>query len=315
MEQPLCVLGIETTCDDTGLSIVIDQKIKSNIVISSANLHVKTGGVVPEIAARCHEQNLFKAIRDLNFEIRDLSHIAYACNPGLAGCLHVGATFARSLSFLLDKPLLPINHLYAHIFSCLIDQDLNKLQLPALGLVISGGHTAIYLVKSFYELELIAETSDDAIGEVYDKIGRAMGFDYPAGSKIDSLFNKELVKPHYFFKPSTKWTKFSYSGLKSQCLNKIKQISANKTRIDWSELASNFQATIIDHYIDHVKNAIKKFASKMLLVGGGVSANSYLSNRISTLNLPFLIADSKYTSDNGAMIGFYASLLINGDKN
>ncbi|AAB95743.1 tRNA (adenosine(37)-N6)-threonylcarbamoyltransferase complex transferase subunit TsaD [Mycoplasmoides pneumoniae] len=319
MEQPLCILGIETTCDDTSIGVITESKVQAHIVLSSAKLHAQTGGVVPEVAARSHEQNLLKALQQSGVVLEQITHIAYAANPGLPGCLHVGATFARSLSFLLDKPLLPINHLYAHIFSALIDQDINQLKLPALGLVVSGGHTAIYLIKSLFDLELIAETSDDAIGEVYDKVGRAMGFPYPAGPQLDSLFQPELVKSHYFFRPSTKWTKFSYSGLKSQCFTKIKQLRERKgfnpQTHDWNEFASNFQATIIDHYINHVKDAIQQHQPQMLLLGGGVSANKYLREQVTQLQLPYLIAPLKYTSDNGAMIGFYANLLINGKNN
>lgn len=306
------ILGIETTCDDTGIGICINNKIVANQIISSTKMHQVYGGVVPEIAARAHEQNLIvaleKALKVANLDFKDISHIAYADRPGLPGCLHVGRTFAKSLGLCLDIPIIPINHLYGHLFSGAINNS--PVIYPALGLVVSGGHTSIYLIKSASNIELLSETADDAIGEVYDKVARALGLTYPGGPEIDKLYDESLKKSIVFLNNSTQHKAFSYSGFKTAVINYINKIKVGKAKFNIKAIASSFQYWIINDFLNRVNFFLKQHKVKMIALGGGVSANSYLRQEIKKISLPVLISEMQYTNDNGAMHAYYASVLL-----
>lgn len=302
------ILGIETTCDDTGIGVLYKNKIVSNKIISSFEKFKNYGGVVPEIAARSHEENLLPtfvaALKKANINEKDITHIAYANQPGLPGCLHVGKVFAKTLSFTLNVPLIPVNHLYSHIFSASINQ--NEFQYPALGLVVSGGHTSIYLVNSPIDIILLDETLDDAIGEVYDKVGRALGLSYPAGPLIDKMFDENLANSIKFLSSENTHVAFSYSGIKTAVLNYI-----NKNKLtNIINIASSFQFLIINDFIKRVKKHIQNHSVKLIALGGGVSANSYLRKQLNNLNLPVLLPQMEFTNDNGAMHSHYANILL-----
>lgn len=304
------ILGIETTCDDTGIGICINDKVVANEIISSMKMHQVYGGVVPEIAARAHEQNLIialeKALEVAKLNIEDISHIVYADHPGLPGCLHVGRVFAKSLGLCLNVPIIPINHLYGHLFSGAINNS--PVTYPSLGLVVSGGHTSIYLIKSASDIDLLSETADDAIGEVYDKVSRALGLTYPGGPEIDKLYDESLKKSIVFLNNSTQHKTFSYSGFKTAVINYINK--TKKTKLDIKAIASSFQYWIINDFLNRVNFFLKHHKVKMIVLGGGVSANSYLREEITKINLPVLISEMQYTNDNGAMHAYYASVLL-----
>jgi N6-L-threonylcarbamoyladenine synthase len=235
------ILAIETSCDDTCIAVSRNDEVLSNVCISSQAAHKTYGGIVPEIAARSHQTNLSKcyeqAIKKAKIQPNQLTHVAYTALPGLPGSLHMGKFFAKSIATLLHIPLIPINHMYGHIYSFAID-NITLIKYPFLALIISGGHTAIYFVKSINNVEILNETADDAAGEVLDKIGRALNFAYPGGISIDNVFNpkKTNTKLIHHFKPEEK---FSFSGIKTHILNLINQNKLKKLKIDDIAIASS----------------------------------------------------------------------------
>lgn len=314
------ILGIESSCDDLSIAIAIDNKIVTTKTKSSSSVHANYGGVVPEIAARYHEeilhQTLNEALTEANLTINKIDLITYTENPGLLNCLHVAKVLANTLGYLLKIPVQGINHLYGHIFSAMIDDgdclyQKSDLIYPALGIVVSGGHTAIYHVQSPSKITLLDETLDDAIGEVYDKVGRALGLQYPAGAKIDQLYNPEQAETVEFLK-TNKLSAFSYSGFKSAVLRYI-ELNKNQPDFNLVQAVSSFQKFIIDDFIDRIKNVINKADSKYqtILLGGGVSANSYLRSELKELAIKTLVPKPIYSGDNAAMIINYAQYLLN----
>jgi N6-L-threonylcarbamoyladenine synthase len=230
------LLAVETSCDDTGIAIFKDHYLLSNIVYSSSSQHKKYGGIIPEIAARKHEQNLSlclqKAIKQAKINLHDITHIAYTVEPGLPGSLHVGKVFAKSLANLLDAKLIPINHLFGHAFSFSLTNK--KIIYPFISLVVSGGETAIYIFNSVTNYKLLNKTTDDAIGETLDKIGRRLKLGYPGGLTIDKIYNpkKSNLK---LIAHSQSSINFSFSGFKTHILNLIN----NSKTIDKVTIASS----------------------------------------------------------------------------
>ncbi|WP_027122088.1 tRNA (adenosine(37)-N6)-threonylcarbamoyltransferase complex transferase subunit TsaD [[Mycoplasma] imitans] len=314
------ILGIESSCDDLSIAIAIDDKIVSTRTKSSSSVHANYGGVVPEIAARYHEeilhQTFHEALVEADIPINKIDLITYTESPGLLNCLHVAKVFANTLGSLLKVPVQGVNHLFGHIYSPLINDGNSPYQkgdlvYPALGIVVSGGHTAIYDVQSASKISLIDETLDDAIGEVYDKVGRALDLQYPAGPKIDQLFNPEEAETIQFLK-TNKLSVFSYSGFKSAVIRYIEQ---NKNSPDFNKIQviSSFQKFIIDDFVDRIKNVLNTTQTKYqtILLGGGVSANSYLRSELQELSIKTLIPKPIYSGDNAAMIINYAQYLLN----
>ncbi|MDE7433648.1 MAG: tRNA (adenosine(37)-N6)-threonylcarbamoyltransferase complex transferase subunit TsaD [Mycoplasmoidaceae bacterium] len=228
-----CILAIETSCDDTSLALTKNNKLIKECTLTSLKEHRKFGGIVPEIAARAHEDSiakcLFKIMQDTNSSYDEITHIAYTANPGLPGSLHIGKVFAKSLASLLKAKLIPVNHMYGHIFSFGINQD--KIKYPFLSLIASGGHSTIYLVKSPTNIKVLNETHDDAVGETLDKIGRAAGFEYPGGISIDKAFNvnKTSLKMINHFPVDQD---FSFSGLKTHVLNYLNSQKMKNKKVD-----------------------------------------------------------------------------------
>jgi N6-L-threonylcarbamoyladenine synthase len=311
--QKKYILAIETSCDDTSIAISCEEKILSNITLSSQEQHKQYGGIVPEIAARSHQTNLSvcyqKAIEQAQIKSSQLTHIAYTDAPGLPGSLHMGKIFAKSLSTLLNIPIVPINHMHGHIYSFGIN-DVGLVKYPFLSLIVSGGHTTIYLVKSSNEIISLNETVDDAIGETLDKVGRILDLSYPGGKSIDDIYevNKSKLKMIHHFRPDEN---FSFSGIKTHILNLVNQTKMRKQKLDKIQIASSLLQWTIDELMIKLNYYIDKFPEiKFVSVGGGVSANQLLRKEIQKLSKQVILPKMKYTNDNAAMIAFCAYLTI-----
>ncbi|WP_391592104.1 N(6)-L-threonylcarbamoyladenine synthase, subunit TsaD [[Mycoplasma] cavipharyngis] len=305
------VLGIETSCDDTGIGIFnLENHLIDHLKFSSASIQAQYGGVVPEIAARSHADHIISITQKLlvkhKIDVQEIVAIAYTKTPGLQGCLMVGEIFAQTLSLIWDKPLIALNHLYAHIFSVGIN---HQIVYPFIALVASGKTTALYLVNALDQIELLNATVDDAIGEAYDKVGRVMGLSYPAGPKIDQLFDHNLAIINLAKQPSA--TKpFSYSGIKTAAIVFWKK---NPLKLSVSDLqkvlATSFQRWVIRSLINKINFYMKLHQIDHLAIVGGVGANNFLRTTLIDLSYQTWLVDLSYATDNGAMIAYYGSLL------
>jgi N6-L-threonylcarbamoyladenine synthase len=318
MKTPI-ILGIESSCDDTSAAIIQGKKILSNVV-STQKIHQDYGGVVPELASRVHLQNIVpvvhQAIQLANINKKAIDAISFTRGPGLLGSLLVGTSFAKSLSMSLNVPLIEVNHMQGHIFAHFIEEDEKKnICFPFLCLTVSGGHTQIVKVNDYFDMEVLGETLDDAAGEAFDKIGKLMGLEYPAGPMIDNLSqigNKDKFK---FPLPKLEGIKFSFSGIKTSVLYFIqKEVDKNPNFIkdNLADLCAGVQKTIISALLDKLKLAIKITGIKNVAIAGGVSANSELRREIikleSNLNCKTFIPKFEYTTDNAAMIAVVGSI-------
>ena len=318
----ITILGIESSCDDTSAAIIRDGELLSNI-IANQDVHIKYGGVVPELASRAHQQNIIpvveRAMKDAGISKNELSAIAFTRGPGLLGSLLVGSSFAKGLSLSLDIPLIEINHLQAHILVHFIKQkDKTPPSFPFLCLLISGGHTQIIIIKDYFDMEVIGSTIDDAAGEAFDKCAKVLGLPYPGGPHIDKL--AKLGNPHKFTftKPSVPDYNFSFSGLKTNFLYFINnQVKLNPNFIEQNinDLCASIQHIIIEILIDKLKKASKKTGIKEIAIAGGVSANSGLKETLISISEKNKwichIPEFKFTTDNAAMIaitGYYKFL-------
>jgi len=235
--QNIYILGIESSCDDTAASIIYNGKILSNVV-ANQKIHSEYGGVVPELASRAHQQNIVpvvhQALEKAKINKSQLKAVAFTRGPGLMGSLLVGTSFAKSLAYGLNIPLIDVNHMQAHILVHFIDEEgFEKPEFPFLALTISGGHTQIVKVSSYFNMEVIGETIDDAVGEAYDKSGKILGLSYPAGPEIDKLAQSGNPKAFQFTKPKVDGLNFSFSGLKTAILYFIqREVKANSKFIE-----------------------------------------------------------------------------------
>jgi len=308
-------LGIETSCDETSCAILKDQRVLSNITISSLKEHKKYGGVVPEIATRAHLKSIDKvldaALDKAGISLKRINLIAVTYKPGLVGALVVGLNFAKALSLSLEKPLIGVNHLKAHLFAPFLDYQ-ERLKFPFLGVVISGGHTEIYRVNDFDDVKILGQTRDDACGEVFDKIAKAYNLGYPGGPIIDKLFNPKY-KEEFKFKCGKIGLDLSFSGIKTALIYKRKELEKegklnSKMKV---KLISSFQYVALETIITTIIEAVNKTGIKRVVCGGGVVANSYLRKRLKAQedkDLRFLISPSIYSGDNAAIVaglGFY----------
>lgn len=310
MKEDVYILAIETSCDDTSVAVLKNRKVLSNIV-SSQKIHEIFGGVVPEIASREHDKLIVpvfkKAIKESKIELNDVDAIAYTRGPGLLGSLLVGTSFAKSLAFSLNIPLLEINHMQAHILSIYIDDNPEKPKFPFIALTVSGGHTQLVIVNSPLDFTEIGTTLDDAAGEAFDKSGKIMNLDYPAGPKIDKLALKGDVNKFKFPKASVKGLNFSFSGLKTNFKNFISNNPDDFVEKNINDLCASLQSTIVEILIDKIVKARDQFQINEFVVCGGVSANSYLRKELKGLMLSekikTYVPKINYSTDNAAMIG------------
>ncbi len=295
------VLGIESSHDDTSIALIENYRVLVHLKISQIDIHKKYGGTIPEIASREHFQNFYVLLEELKSKtnLDDVDYITYTEKPGLIGALQMGKLFAHALSKSLNKPLIPVNHLEGHIFSVLLDSK-EKISYPSIALVISGGHTNLYLLKSASDISLLGQTLDDAAGEVFDKVSRVLYDIFPGGPKIDEVFYKNKNLSQYKLNEPKLENKydFSFSGYKTQIINMAKK----DQNINVDLLATSFEKSVVDFIIKKLKLAISEFKPKSIILSGGVSANKYLREEFLKLYKKALIPKMEYTTDNGAMI-------------
>ncbi len=309
------ILGIESSCDETSCSIVKNGREEIATVISSQiNIHKNYGGVVPEIASREHVKNITIVIEECleqaNMKIDLVDAIAITYGPGLIGSLLIGLEAAKTLSFIYNKPLVPVHHIAGHIYANSLEKE---MKFPLLALVVSGGHTELVLMKDHYKFEKLGGTLDDAIGEAYDKVARVIGLEYPGGPKIDALAREGNPTYKLPIPLNDDSYNFSFSGLKSAVINLNHKLEQRGEKINKSDLAASFQTVAISSIINKTKKAIINYNIKNLIVAGGVAANKGLRNEINNLgkelNIDITIPKMKYCTDNATMIaaaGYYA---------
>lgn len=319
MNDSTIILGIESSCDDTSAAVIQGSKILSNIA-ANQEIHNEYGGVVPELASRAHQQNIIpvvqKSLNQAKIQQKDISAIGFTRGPGLLGSLLVGTSFAKSLAMSLNVPLIEVNHLQAHILAHFIeDANPEPPRFPFLCLTVSGGHTMIVLVKDYFKMEILGKTIDDAAGEAFDKIGKILGLDYPAGPIIDQLAKEGNENAFQFSKPKLERYDYSFSGIKTSVLYFIqKEVKKNPHFVQehLNDLCASVQKTIIDTLMNKLEKAAKDFGIKEIAIAGGVSANSALRQAMHTkaeqLGWNIYIPKFEYTTDNAAMIAMVAQL-------
>ncbi|KAF9658262.1 tRNA (adenosine(37)-N6)-threonylcarbamoyltransferase complex transferase subunit TsaD [Tenacibaculum sp. ZH5_bin.1] len=319
------ILGIESSCDDTSASIICNGKVLSNIV-ANQEVHAKYGGVVPELASRAHQQNIVpvvqQAIEQAGITKNDLNAIAFTRGPGLMGSLLVGTSFAKSLALGLNIPLIDVNHMQAHILAHFIDEEGSRIPpFPFVCLTISGGHTQIVKITNHFEMEILGETIDDAVGEAFDKSAKILSLPYPGGPLIDKYAQLGNSKAFKFTKPKVGDLEFSFSGLKTGILYFIqKNVKENPNFIkeNLNDICASIQYTIIEILMDKLKNTIKQTGIKHIAIAGGVSANSEIRKRLILAEKHWgwttYIPKFEYTTDNAAMIAIAGYLkYLNND--
>lgn len=311
------ILAIETSCDETAVAILADGKsILANIVSSQIKVHQQYGGVVPEIASRHHLEQVNRlidmALTEAGLALKDLQTVVVTYGPGLVGALLVGVSTAKSLAYSLGVPLVGVNHIEGHIYANWLVRK--NYDFPLLCLVVSGGHTAVVLVKGHGEYELLGETQDDAAGEAFDKVARAMGLGYPGGPLLDAL-SKE-GDPQAFSLPRA-WLgedsyDFSFSGLKTAVLNHLNRAALKGEKLKMADLAASFQASVVEVLVEKTVRAAKKNNVSTVLLAGGVAANSslrlHMRERCNEEGLQLFYPPLEYCTDNAAMIacaGYY----------
>ena len=312
--KPIYTLAIESSCDDTSASVLINDKVLSNVVAGQP-IHEEFGGVVPELASRAHQQNILPvvdvALKKAGITKENLDCIAFTQGPGLMGSLLVGGSFAKSMSVALGIPLIAVNHMKAHILAHFIDEEgFDKPTFPFLALTISGGHTQIVKVNSFFDMEIIGETTDDAVGEAFDKSAKVLGFPYPGGPLIDKFAKEGNPKAFPFTKPKVDGLNFSFSGLKTQILYFIqKNVTENPNFIEENkaDICASIQHTIVNILMDKLKLAVAETGINQIAIGGGVSANSGIRQTLKEAEAKYgwktFVPKFEYTTDNAAMIG------------
>lgn len=317
----ITILGIESSCDDTSAAVLRNNVLLSNVIASQA-VHVKYGGVIPELASRAHQQNIIPvvdtALRDAGIDACDLDAIAFTRGPGLVGSLLVGVSFTKGLSLARNIPMVEVNHLQGHILSHFIDLQDRKLPHPAfpfLTLLVSGGHTQIVRVDSPLDMQIIGTTIDDAAGEAFDKCAKVMGLPYPGGPVIDRLAKEGDPAAFRFARPHVEGYDYSFSGLKTSFLYTLRDAVAEDPAFiekHVADLCASLQATIVGILIDKLVRASRDTGIRDIAIAGGVSANSGLRNGIveegRKRGWRTFLPEFKFTTDNAAMIamaGYY----------
>ena len=323
----LKILAIETSCDETAAAVLFGDKIKSNIVYSQLKLHQKTGGVVPEVASRAHIEKIIPVIKEALSVAKvsplQIDFIAVTVRPGLIGSLLVGVDTAKTLAYVFKKPVVPINHIEAHIYANFIGQE---PIFPAVALVVSGGHTSLILMRGHGNYKLLGSTLDDAAGEAFDKVANILGLGYPGGPAVAAAAAKLPITnyqlPITLPRPmiDSDDFNFSLSGLKTAVLYKVKKLPADSCQ-PTAAIAAEFQKAVVDVLVSKTIKAGRKYSAKSILLGGGVAANKLLRKQLKSAvkkelpNSLFLIPDSSFCTDNAVMIGLCAYYKYFSDKN
>lgn len=313
-DQKINILAIESSCDDTAAAVLCNGKILSNIV-ATQEVHKQYGGVVPELASRAHQQNIVpvihQALAKANIDKKALSAIAFTRGPGLMGSLLVGTSFAKSLSMGLQIPLIEVNHMQAHILAHFIEEEnFDKPEFPFLAMTISGGHTQIVKVTDYFKMEVIGETTDDAVGEAFDKSAKILGLPYPGGPLVDKYSKEGNPKAFKFPIPKVEGLNFSFSGFKTAVLYFIQRETKKDPEFiekNLKDICASIQYTIIQILMEKLKKAVKETGIKQVAIGGGVSANSGIRQAMKDAEKRWgwksFIPKFEYTTDNAAMIG------------
>ena len=308
--KDILIMGIESSCDETSVAIVKNgREVLSNVINSQIKIHEEYGGVVPEIASRCHTEVINKimkeALEEAKVTLDDIDAIAVTHGPGLVGALLVGVSYAKGLSYVTGKPLIPVNHIEGHIAGNYLTH--NDLKPPFLCLIISGGHTHLVKVTDYNDFEILGKTRDDAVGEAFDKVARVVGLGYPGGPKVDNLAkegtpNIKLPVSHFDN------LDFSFSGIKTAVIN----LNHKDPNINKADLCASFQAAVTEMLTSNVKKAIKEFNTDKIVIAGGVSRNSYIRKSFDELAEELKIKvhypEPILCTDNAAMIaamGYY----------
>ena len=303
------ILAIESSCDETSVSIIKDGcEDVSTVILSQMNTHANYGGVVPEIASRMHVENITlvidEALKKANMKMEDIDAIAVTYGPGLIGSLLVGLMAAKTLAFIYGKPLIPVHHIAGHIYANNLE---NRLQFPLIALVVSGGHTELIYMKEDYSFERIGGTLDDAVGEAYDKVAKILGLDYPGGPVVDALSIKGKDTYDLPYPLDDKSYNFSFSGIKSAVVNIVHNEKQRKKEIRVEDMCTSFQNRVVEVITKKTMRALKEYKVKNLIIAGGVAANNGLRNKFATLckeeKINLSIPKIKYCTDNAAMIG------------
>lgn len=302
------ILGIESSCDETSISIVKNgyEEIATT-VLTQMDTHALYGGVVPEIASRMHTENITMVLEDLlskaNMTVNDVDAIAVTYAPGLLGSLLVGVEFAKVLSLVYDKPLIATHHIAGHIYA---NQLVKKMEFPLLALVVSGGHTELVLMEEDYKFKVLGTTLDDAIGECFDKVARVLDLPYPGGPNVEKYAKQGQPTYELPIPMNNNEINFSFSGLKSAVINLSHNEQQRGNEIRKYDLACSFQTIAIDELIRKTRLAIEQTGSKRVIVAGGVSANGFLREKMQELceemNVDLTIPPMKYCTDNATMI-------------
>lgn len=306
------ILAIESSCDETAAAVVRNgREVLSNVIYSQIDLHTVYGGVVPEIASRKHIEKIThvvdKALKDAGLSFDDIDAIAVTYGPGLVGALLVGVSFAKSLSFSTGIPLIGVHHIEGHICANFIENK--ELQPPFMALVVSGGHTHLVKVKDYGEYEILGRTRDDAAGEAFDKVARAIGLGYPGGPKIDKVSKEGNADAIVFPKAKVNDSiyDFSFSGLKSAVLNYLNQAEMKGEEICVPDVAASFQKAVVDVLTEHSVAAAKEYGFKEIALAGGVASNSALRESMEKAcannGIKLYRPSPIFCTDNAAMIG------------
>ena len=311
----IVILGIESSCDDTSASVIVDGKIRSNL-IARQDIHEQYGGVVPELASRAHQQNIIPvvdaALKEAGVSKDELSGIAFTAGPGLMGALLVGVSFAKSLALSLDIPLIEVNHMQGHILAHFIEkpnENKSKPSFPFICLTVSGGHTQLVKVSDYFDMKIIGETLDDAAGEAFDKMAKVLGFPYPGGPLIDKFAKEGDATRFHFTHPRTREYNYSFSGLKTQFINFIRnceQDDPDFVQKNKADICASIQETIIKTLFSKLKKAADDNEINQVAIAGGVSANSQLRKDLEILGEKkrwnTFIPEFQYCTDNAGMI-------------
>lgn len=327
------ILGIETSCDETAAAVIETDnknniKLLSNVVSSSLSLHAKTGGIIPDIAAREQVKYMIPVLKEALSVLKspkdEIDAIAVTVGPGLIGSLLIGVETARTMGFVWNKPIIPVNHLFGHIYANWIENSVD-IKFPALALIVSGGHTDLVLIKSHKEYKWLGGTKDDAAGEAFDKTGRLLNLSYPAGPQIEKMAENINNDLYNFPRPMmySKDFDFSFSGLKAAVYREVEKIGKDLDIDTVKNISYSLQNAIFEVLIKKTIKAAEKYKVKSIIMGGGVAANQTLKKRFeleiknSQLNIPLFIPQRKFCTDNAAMIaaaGFFNQEKTNFEK-